>query len=400
MKRQISILISTILLFIVSTSCQKDGDQSILSLDVETLQIPNEGGVFEIKVNSNQPSKAVITYDNELYKNWILMLPSVLKADGILELRIDPYHFIDADRKATVTITAGDQTKTVNISQVARDGLIIDQNIITTTESSKTFIVNVQSREPWTATVGADASSWCQIDDGASNGTADFSIRLTAMNTGTVRKATITVKSSTKTEIIELQQGYGVEIGNLVWAHYNVGDPNTFASSIDNRGLLYQFDSKIGYPNSSPNEDPKTPIGYVTGAFASGPEWYPNNDPSPLGWRIPSEAEILALVNKGYTWLTPEQSGFSIPGVILGIPKSEALKVTPTNTRGGIFLPQSGYRERDNGHQYNWWDATMTSSSRPGHNWDRPVFWFNYESLGGSYTNGNATAYPVRCIAK
>src|SRR5690606_13659471 len=156
--------------------------------------------------------------------------------------------------------------------------------------------------------------------------------------------------------------------GNVVWAHYNVGSPNSFVTSIDARGLLYQYDSKIGYPNSSPNVDNTAPPGYVTGQFASGPTWSTVNDPSPAGWRIPTESEINTLKDKGFAWVTPEQTGFAVPGVIIGIPVSEALLATKDNTRGGIFLPQTGYRERDNGHQENWWDATITSITRPGQN--------------------------------
>jgi hypothetical protein len=91
-------------------------------------------------------------------------------------------------------------------------------------------------------------------------------------------------------------------------------------------------------------------------------------------------------------------AGFACAGAVVGIPASQAALATKSNMQGGIFLPQAGFRDRDTGRQNNWWDASITSISQPGQSWDRTVFWINYNQDSGSYSTGNAAAYPVRCV--
>ncbi|MDX9883124.1 MAG: hypothetical protein RBS73_13760 [Prolixibacteraceae bacterium] len=225
------------------------------------------------------------------------------------------------------------------------------------------------------------------------------------------RKAWIKITGEELTDSILVEQSRvtdfhpedGVEINGLLWAKCDVGEPGKFTSSPDVRGLLYQYDSRIGYPNSSPNVDENVPAGYKTGWFELGPTWTPENSPCPPGWRIPTADEIKALIgdnnNKKFAWVTPEQSGFAVPGVIVGIPAAEAALATKNNMRGGIFWPQSGFRDNF-GKQTVWWPANITSITRPSQNWDRVTFWIDEgNTMGWNDYTPNAAALPVRCVA-
>jgi len=90
MKKNI-ISLGTIVFLLLIWGCSKDNSSAGLAVESETMEIPYTGGVFTISVKSNEPSKAVISYDNPEQSGWIFMLPSVLEASGLLELRINPY---------------------------------------------------------------------------------------------------------------------------------------------------------------------------------------------------------------------------------------------------------------------------------------------------------------------
>lgn len=273
---------------------------------------------------------------------------------------------------------------------------------ITTTGSAKVLTISVNSKAAWTASVNTESASWCNLGNASGSGgsTENMAVNLHAMTSGTVRTATIKVESGGIYEEVVIKQGVGVEIAGLIWAYCNVGQPNTFTENIDLRGLLYQYNSKIGYPNSSPNTS-EAPAGYSpTGWFESAPIWTAENNPCPAGWRIPNNTEIQTLLNKGYAWVEPTvQNGLACPGAVIGVPSSEISLVTKNDMRGGIFWPQTGYRENTQGKQNNWWEACITSITRPGQNWDRYTYLIDYTStlFVNEYTS-NASAFPVRCV--
>jgi uncharacterized protein (TIGR02145 family) len=74
----------------------------------------------------------------------------------------------------------------------------------------------------------------------------------------------------------------GVCLGGLMWAKYNVDEPGTFADAPDAPGKFYQFNRKTAYPSSG------TCTWLIT-SIDEDSDWTTDNDPCPLGWRIPSK---------------------------------------------------------------------------------------------------------------
>lgn len=288
-------------------------------------------------------------------------------------------------------------TKTYRI-KATRPAIWVSSTYITTTHSAKDITVSVESNINWTASLNSEASSWCTLNQTVENGIGSLTLHINDLSTADIREALITIRSGEQSRTISLQQGWGVEINGLFWAHYNVAEANYFTASIDARGLLYQYDSRIGYPNSSPNTS-DAPYGYRTGWFELEETWAPGNNPCPAGWRIPTKTEIEGLLANGYTWVESGQNNFTIPGAIVGIPTSEARQATKENTRGGIFIPQTGFRRNEDGKQENWWEACITSITRPGQNWDRYTYLIDYtNTLYINEYTPNARAFPIRCV--
>jgi hypothetical protein len=383
MKKNFCTIIAAVML-LMAWGC-KDDPATELTLGLESIQAPFAGGTFTMPVASNAASKATVIYDNPNDVGWVFMLPSVLNGNGNIEVILKPNNDMWNDRTATVTVTAGENIRTVSVFQVSKSQLMVEPSFITALDNAATYSVTVISKVAWTAVMNSDAAAWCTIDPTSGNsGTVTMTVDVDALLSTGTRTATITVSGGGLSETLTVQQSFDapwVEINGLLWAKCNVGEPGQFASAPDNRGLLYQYDSKIGYSNCSPNTC-TAPPGYVTGQFVLGDTWAPENNPCPAGWRIPTATEIDALIgdmsNKKYYFFdvaSPSytERGFACAGAVVGIPAAEAMLATKSNMRGGIFLPQTGYRNRDDGTQTNWWDAAITSITRPGHNWDRYI---------------------------
>ena len=406
-----NLLITGMAMLLWAGGCQSDPSAELV-LGSEELKVPYAGGTFTIPVSCNLASKATIEYDNPAQSGWIFMLPTVLNGNGTLELRIQALSNMWEDRSATITVTADEDIKTVKLLQMSKLHLSVEPSFIAASSKADSYPVAVTSKTAWTATVESGAP-WCTLTGGSGNNDGAFTVNVTAMPDENQRTATVLVNGANGlSEKITVQQAFVsdfVEINGLLWAKYNVGEPGSFTSSPDEPGLLYQWNSKVGWPNASPKSDSNVPPGYPTGQIYIGFEWETKNCPCPEGWRIPTVEEIEALTgsnsNPKFAWLEIAQSGFTRVGAVVGIPASEGRQATKDNLRGGIFIPRAGYRT-DEGVQNDWWSASMSSSTSIN-GWDRYNTWTTpVDQGGGSWVPScdtrtwarNYAAWPVRCV--
>lgn len=400
-----SILIIEILFMALLVGCQDD-DSPNLIIEKESIQAEYNGGTINIPISCNIASKANIIYESAEENGWIFLLPTVLNGNGVYSLMIESYKNVLDDRHATLVITAGSETKKVTITQLAKPSLGIDPEAIIASAQAKEYTVTVTCRAEWQASVNKEAISWCTLSNETGTGIGSFTVHVSDLGNEKARTASISITSGELNYTLKVSQGEGTIINGLVWANSDVAEPNTFAASPDTRGLLYQYDSKIGYPNSSPNEDRNCPKGFETGYYDTGYNtWRDENNPCPPGWRVPTIEEIKNLVGTSsepkFTWKEPQDSHFAIPGAIVGIARSEGVLATKEDMKGGIFLPQSGYRHNETGYQETWWPANITSISRPNspQNWDRQTIWIDANgNMGIDEYTSNRKAYPVRCV--
>ena len=141
--------------------------------------------------------------------------------------------------------------------------------------------------------------------------------------------AIITAKAGDKTatcEVTVTNVVKGVLINGVRWATSNVGAFGTFAETPESAGMFYQWNKPTAWAAT----------GDVTNWDTSEPEggvWTKANDPSPNGWRVPTEAEIQKLLDATYVtseWTTlNEVSGY---------------RFTDNATGNSIFLPAAGHR--------------------------------------------------------
>lgn len=404
-------LFSLVAVAALMTACNKAEAPSI-STDIEELSVTTDGGVFDVKVKANVPTRTEIAYEDG--SDWIFLMPKVLKGDGTLNFTISKFLDYDAVRKATATITGDGVTKVITITQTGRPKPEVTEldldvcNVYSDVEGGS-YEISVSTAGDWTASVDGDAA-WCTVENGSGFGVGKFVIKVAESTDYQYRTADVKVVSGQLERIVHVQH-VGTKIGELVWANANVDEPDTFGKNCQVRGKLYQWNSKVGYPTYSANDhgDPEKVVpGFETGQKDSMSEtWTEENDPCPDGWRVPSWDEVKTLIGAELStptfwfdyWMT---NGMSVAGAYVGLDR-ELMKTEcrPEHLGGAIFIPQAGMISRDSGKQENWWSVVLWTSTNVGQTWDMHGIWMDgNNNCGFTDWYGSMSGLSVRCVLK
>ena len=174
----------------------------------------------------------------------------------------------------------------------------------------------------------------------------------------------------------------GVVINGVRWATRNVGAFGTFATKPEDPGMFYQWNRKKTWPAT----------GTVTGwdkSIPVGDTWSKSNDPSPVGWRVPTLYEIKTLFDTKR--VSNEMT--TLNGV-------NGLKFTDRTTGNSLFLPAAGYRECFGGS-----GGTLYFVGKDGFYWsstanaDDAAYALNFGS-GWDWSYGRNSSLSVRAVAK
>ena len=142
-----------------------------------------------------------------------------------------------------------------------------------------------------------------------------------------------------KTRCVETWNGTGwikqcappdcVMINGVCWATRNVNTFGTFVDYETDYGMFYQFNRPTAW-NCDNLDEYSDVIGYDV-SMPTGTEWEAANDPCPDGWRVPTHAELLNLLdinNVTNEWTT-----------LNGI---NGIRFTDKISGNYIFLPAAG----------------------------------------------------------
>ena len=155
----------------------------------------------------------------------------------------------------------------------------------------------------------------------------------------------------------------GVVINGVKWATRNVAEhgkfadvkwavagPGTFAAKPEDAGLFYQWNRRIAWPTTGE-------VSNWEDTNSTGTTWEKTNDPSPLGWRVPTCTEIETLFDTDKV-----RSEWTVVNGING------RQFTDKETGNSIFLPAAGFRRDrknlwDAGNSGYYWSSTQIDSS-------------------------------------
>src|SRR5574344_1143250 len=205
--------------------------------------------------------------------------------------------------------------------------------------------------------------------------------------------------------------GAGILIGTTIWAPVNCG----YDATNYKYGKLYQWGRKDGqgykddtyedatYPSgdniSSTNPaklDAAEAAKFYTswdntiapdGTWGTSDPWSTKNtanDPCPAGWRVPTYAELLALMGEGSgQWVTGDQNGKWFDGT------------SNADQTSGVFLPAAGYLSSfgytdKRGSKGYYFSSTPQSSN---------VYGISFSNVFAGYNYGpRASGFSVRCV--
>ena len=183
----------------------------------------------------------------------------------------------------------------------------------------------------------------------------------------------------------------GVVINGVKWATCNVDKPGTFAAKPEDEGMLYQWNRKVGWSanrpmiNSNGNTewDESMPIGNT---------WEKANDPSPVGWRIPTQKELETLLN------TDKVSHVMIND---NNNRMRGIRFTDKTTGNSIFLPFVCIRNHfgDLNDDARW--LGIYWSSNPIDRLNAYYLYFNMSTeLVKCSAGSRHYGYSIRCVAE
>ena len=169
-----------LLLAFAAASCEKTPSTEIIT-DKDIIQIGFEGGKDRIRVECESATKTTVKY--ETGEGWIFLMPTYLKpGGGWLDFQINRYNVIGGSRTAVAEIVAGDNVRTITITQDGKaqpeaTDLDLDRNMVYAEVEGGSFDIEVSAASAWTATCD---ESWLTIKNGSSAASGKFTIEVPA----------------------------------------------------------------------------------------------------------------------------------------------------------------------------------------------------------------------------
>ena len=436
---------------------QLKGDQTVTSIKITGKNNEKLSGAATITAYSNNLTPAItmtgadaaaksvtldcgagVTLDEDVATEFIIALPPVVFSQGftvtVTDTESQTYE-INANTPNTIlrssilvmpAVTLG-ETPGEDDDVTYVEYLYLDRTSLTMYPATSITLVAdpdpVDVTDP-TLTWSSSNSSVAQVDlNGKVTAVADGTATITVMAVGGVSATcSVTVKSATavankKYIVGEADYGYGIVIGDVVWAPVNCGyEPANGEYKGYPYGKLYQWGRKYGQGYDSNDASYPSGANLVQGPVA--PSWGSSadhsheffygaenwcnqqiddlwkdsngktaNDPCPEGWRVPTTDELASLSRNYSAWTKDalEHNGRYLTG-----------EYTYMEGISQVFFPAAGYRDYDNGG--------INRRGYDGFYWSSPsffayayrlVFGSGYVSLNSCY---RADGYSVRCV--
>jgi len=180
-------------------------------------------------------------------------------------------------------------------------------------------------------------------------------------------------------------EGAEVVINGVTWATRNLSAPGAFVANFQDFGMYYQWNRKTGWSTTNPltNSDGGTTWDNAVRADNS---WEKDNDPSPVGWRVPARNEINSLLDADKVlieWTT-----------VMGV---KGRLFTDKASGKSLFLPAAGNRDRNSG-ALDYVGANGYYWSSAMHNSDY-VYYLYFSSFGTiEYSCYRNFGQSIRCV--
>ncbi len=173
----------------------------------------------------------------------------------------------------------------------------------------------------------------------------------------------------------------GVLMNGICWARSNVDKPGFFASAPESDGMYYQWNRRKGWPGEKPGAD-------WDESFYTAASWEKENDPCPVGWRVPSIEEMRTLLDVSRVGYIKTQ----LNGVT-------GIAFTNKSSGSSLFFPHAGSIDSHSGNGNRWhgyyWSNTPNTIVTQNSVWCLDLI----ETPGVTGIFQNIFGFSVRCVA-
>jgi uncharacterized protein (TIGR02145 family) len=192
--------------------------------------------------------------------------------------------------------------------------------------------------------------------------------------------------------------GY-TRINGIGWANTNlIADPDdetgmtsVFAPAADSYGDLYQWGRKKAWKYN----------GDLTGfddTNEPGMNWVSAKDPSPAGYRVPTDSELLSLFDSGFRPVKAGVAGNAVNGGFFG---ANAATATMADMQGCIFIPCAGQYQNGTNPPFanrNTYGLVWTSLGAAGDTYAYRGYFASNSTTLSYNANARRYCYSVRCV--
>ena len=229
----------------LSWACNKAPEAaSVLEVDVAEMTAGNKGGVKQLKITTNGAWKL------EISEPWLVASKQSGQGDALVKLAVLP----NADyssRGALVTVTAGNLTKTVTLSQYQLSAIFLEEDSKTVSYEAGTYTLALETNVPVTA---SSDEEWLTV--GETKALEEKSIQLSfPLNPArAARTAHVTVVGETLEQVFTFTQAAfapSFEVSD----EQNVGAWGTLAAPKEGLEYVFTVTTNMDYEASAPDAD-------------------------------------------------------------------------------------------------------------------------------------------------
>ncbi|MDR0581816.1 MAG: hypothetical protein LBG31_02515 [Prevotellaceae bacterium] len=202
MKKHVSLMV--IAAAAVFAGCNKNDEPTLettLSVQPAEISAVATAGSYSIAVTGN----AAWTAAKDANATWLSLSPASATGNGTVTVNVvaNP---ATVTRSATVTISSGTLSRTVDVTQAAAaPGLNVDKTAIDAALTAGNYSIAVTSNLAWTATKDANAT-WVSLSPASATGNGTVTVSVTENPAAISRAATITIAAGTLSRTVNVTQ--------------------------------------------------------------------------------------------------------------------------------------------------------------------------------------------------
>jgi hypothetical protein len=202
MMKRISILFLAAFtgLLMTMSSCSKDkvtSETPALAVSAENVSATTAAGSYTVNITAN------VAWTAASNQTWCSISPASGEGNGTLTINVAENTALET-RTASVSVKAGDLTKTVTVVQLGvAPALSVNVTAINVTAEASDSTIAITSNLAWTAT---SSETWCSVSPASGNGSGVLTITIAENTTVEARTATVTVSAGDLTQTVAVAQ--------------------------------------------------------------------------------------------------------------------------------------------------------------------------------------------------